>query len=94
VPGSTTAVAQAARTNDAGGFFITAIPEGSYTLRLQQSGFEALWTEPFLVKRGLTSLFEAPFELRVATVDETIVIRQSPVPCGSQGVRRREEKRR
>jgi hypothetical protein len=94
-PRSSTAVAKVAPTNDAGGFFITSIPEGSYTLRLQLWGFAALETaEPFLVKRGLTSLFEAPFELRVTAVELAIVIEQSPVRCGSQGVRRREEKRR
>ena len=73
------------RTDKGGGFFFTGIPDGTYRILIESPGYAHVRTEPaFAVKRGVTYLFEAPFELSTGPETPGALVRE-PLPCRKGG---------
>ena len=78
--------ARTEQSDDAGEFFIKGVPEGSYELVVQITGFASVRSTPaFVVKPGFTFLFESPFVLKVATIQESITVSREPIQCRRGG---------
>ena len=81
-PQSSGGAAMSAKSDDDGAFLIAAIPQASYLLWLELAGFSNIVSgPPFYVKTGVTSVFDSPFVLKVATVEETITLNREPQRC-------------
>lgn len=80
---------QTARTDEAGQFFLAGVSEGSYQLKVQNTVYALVWPRPFLVKPGFTYVFDSPFLLKVATVEESITVSIVPRQCSPSGPRKK-----
>jgi hypothetical protein len=87
-PGSPVTTVRTALSNDAGEFHITGLPEGSYRLVVESTGYATILSEDFVIKPGFTHVFESPIELKVAIgPEETIVVFMMPRRCENDGER-------
>jgi hypothetical protein len=64
-----------------GEFLVTGLAAGSYVATIQLAGFMTVVTPAFTVAPSVTYLFESPFELRVAALEESVTVAQQPIAC-------------
>src|SRR5207253_694792 len=67
-----TGISRTATTNASGNFIIVAVPPGTYTLRMELSGFKTVETAPFVLAVNETT--SRSLTLAIGTVSEAVTV--------------------